>query len=103
MRSLRHFFPKWFSLITRFRLHQHGATCTSPPWRAFYLAAIFETDKDRVEQRITEARKALVIRARDLFASAGDHLQEQNAIDETLQALQTLERACGVHIPKSGD
>ncbi len=103
MRSFRHFFPNWLFLLTKLRPRLPGVSCTSPPWRAFYLAALFETDKDRVEQRITEARKVLVIRARDLFASSGDHLQEQTAIDETLQALQTLERACGVHIPKSGD
>lgn len=48
-------------------------------------------------QRIDEAKKALVVRSRELFQTAGDHLQEENAIEDTLQSLHALER-CMVHL-----
>jgi erythromycin esterase-like protein len=61
-------------------------------WRALYVAALFEKDEDRMIERIDEAKKALVVRARELFVSEGDHLQEQAAIEDTLQFLHELER-----------
>ena len=48
-------------------------------------------------QRIDEAKTALVMRARELFQTAGDHLEEQSAIEETLQSLRVLEQ-CVVHL-----
>ncbi len=80
-------------------LDQHA----SQTWRDLYIAALFETDKNRMAQRIAEAKEALVLRARELFHDSGDHLQEESAIDDTLQALQVLEqyrsRLC---FPRSG-
>ncbi len=48
-------------------------------------------------ERIDEAKKALVVRARELFQTAGDHLQEESAIEDTLQSLRALEQ-CKVHL-----
>jgi hypothetical protein len=65
------------------------------------VAALFETDEERMVQRIDEAKKALVVRARELFQTAGDHLQEESAIEETLQSLRALER-CKMHLYPEG-
>lgn len=61
-------------------------------WRALYVAALFEKDEGRKIERIDQAKKALVARARELFQSGGDHRQEQAAIDDTLQFLHALEK-----------
>jgi hypothetical protein len=101
MRSLRHFFPSWSRLLLKTRvigdIDCHPDLCASPSWRALYVAALFETDEGRMAQRIDEAKKALVARARELFQTAGDHLQEESAIEDTLQSLHALER-CRVHL-----
>ena len=46
--------------------------------------------------RIAEAKSALVVRARELFQTPEDHLQEQSAIDDAFQALHALEQ-CAEH------
>ena len=109
MRSFRHFFPRWSYVLPKTRLimsvgHPSGGDAAhapdlhaSPAWRALYVAALFETDEERMMQRIAEAKKALVVRARELFQSAGDHVQEQSAIEDTLQSLHALEH-CRVHL-----
>jgi hypothetical protein len=55
------------------------------------MAALFETNEAHVAQRINEARRALGLRARQLFRVGGDHMQERSAIEATLQALHALE------------
>ena len=102
MRSFRHFFPSWSRvLLIKTRVigdtDRHSDLCASPDWRALYVAALFETDEGRMVQRIDEAKKALVVRARELFQTAGDHLQEESAIEDTLQSLHALEQ-CRVHL-----
>jgi hypothetical protein len=62
-------------------------------WRGLYVAALLEVDKGKVGYRITEAEQAIVSRARELFVTAGDHIQEQDAMDDALYALQAL-RSC---------
>jgi len=61
-------------------------------WRALYVAALFEKDEDRMMERIDEARRALVVRARELFLANGDHQQERSDIDDALQFLHVLEK-----------
>jgi hypothetical protein len=56
-----------------------------------YVAALFETDKSRVPDRIAEAKKAIVSRARYLFASGADTIEEDQALDDALYALQALQ------------
>ena len=101
MRSFRHFFPNWSRVLLKTRaigdIDCHPDLRASPSWRALYVAALFETDERRMAQRIDEAKKALVVRARELFQTAGDHLQEESAIEDTLQSLHALER-CMVHL-----
>ncbi len=101
MRSVRLFFPRWSQAVLETRVvadtRPDGGTYRTDPhasqaWRALYMAALFETDEALVGQRIAEAKKALVARARELFHTKGEHQQERSAIENTLQSLYALER-----------
>jgi hypothetical protein len=50
-------------------------------------------DANKVSDRIAEAETALVIRARELFDSAGDNVEEQQAVDDAMYALHALRSA----------
>ena len=46
-----------------------GTAASFPPvpkWHQLYKAALFETDRNKLPQRIAEAEKAIVARAREL-------------------------------------
>jgi len=73
---------------------------TSQAWRPLYVAALFETDEQRMVKRIADAKKALVTRARELFLANGDHVQETTAIDEAFQALRALEHCIHVGVSR---
>jgi hypothetical protein len=60
-------------------------------WRELYTAALFETDKNRIPARIADAEKAIVARARELFAAGGDSIEEDQALDDALYALRALQ------------
>ena len=60
-------------------------------WRELYTAALFETDKDRIPTRIADAEKAIVVRARQLFAAGSDTIEEDQALDDALYALRALQ------------
>jgi hypothetical protein len=62
-------------------------------WAQFYKAALFELDANKVSDRIAEAETALVIRARELFHSAGDNIEEGQAVDDAMFALHALRSA----------
>jgi hypothetical protein len=62
----------------------------SRAWRDLYRAALFEVDKTRLPDRIAQAEEALVVRARELFHIAGDNLEEEQALDDTMYALHAL-------------
>jgi hypothetical protein len=62
----------------------------SQSWRDLYIAALFETDRDRMPTRIANAEKAIVARARELFAEATDTVEEDQALDDALYALRAL-------------
>ena len=64
-------------------------------WKEKYMAALFEMDKDRLNQRITDAEMAVVQRTRELFqrdgdASSGTQLKERKALEAALYALRAL-------------
>lgn len=63
-------------------------------WRQLYVAAVMEADRSKLPTCIAEAEKAVVVRARELFHSAGDHIEEAQALDETMYALHALRKAC---------
>ncbi len=60
-------------------------------WRELYKAALFETDTSKLAGRIEEARKAIVARSRELFATSPDYDGESEAIENALYALRALE------------
>ena len=62
-------------------------------WRQFYKAALFELDANKVSDRIAEAETALVTRARELFHSAGDNIEEEQAVDDAMYAMHALRSA----------
>ncbi len=62
----------------------------SRAWRDLYKAALFEIDKTRLPERIAQAEEALVVRARELFHMAGDNIEEEEALDDTMYALHAL-------------
>jgi hypothetical protein len=64
---------------------------TARAWGELYVAALFETDKSRVPSRIAEAEKAIVARARELFFSGADTIEEDQALDDALYALKALQ------------
>jgi hypothetical protein len=64
-------------------------------WRELYAAALFETDRDRIPARIADAEKAIVARARELFACGSDTIEEDQALDDALYALRALQNCLG--------
>ena len=67
-------------------------TCASPSaedWRELYLAALLEGDRDKIPSLFAAAERAIVLRARELFA-AGDNIEEENGLDDALYALHAL-------------
>ncbi len=63
---------------------------TGKPWRELYLAALFETDAAELPDRIADAERALALRARQLFQTTGDHIEEEYAMDDAMYALHAL-------------
>ncbi len=59
-------------------------------WRDLYKAALFEADRAKLPQRITEARTAVVMRGRELFNCADSHIEEAEDLEDALYALQAL-------------
>ena len=53
-------------------------------------AALFEVDNARLPERIAQAEKALALRARELFHIAGDNIEQEQALDDTMYALHAL-------------
>ncbi len=67
-----------------------SSSSMSQNWRALYTAALFETDDHRLAARIADAEKAIVARARELFAAGADTKEDQ-ALDDALYALRALQ------------
>jgi hypothetical protein len=59
-------------------------------WRALYKAALFEMDRAKLPERIAEAEKAVVIRARELFKANGDDCEEKEALENAMFALHAF-------------
>ncbi|HXY07673.1 MAG TPA: hypothetical protein VEI52_07455 [Terriglobales bacterium] len=65
-------------------------------WRELYQAALFETDRRRLGERITVAERALVMRGRELFFAENMDPAEQRAVEQALNALHALETCLGL-------
>jgi hypothetical protein len=76
--------------------------CKSPDsryWRELYKAALSEIGKGKLQERIAEAEKAVVLRARELFLAAGDNGEETEALDDVMYALHALRSRVEVPLP----
>ena len=62
----------------------------SKSWKELYRAALFETDKSKLSERIAQAEWALSLLARELFHTDKEFLQERQAVDAATHALQAL-------------
>jgi hypothetical protein len=73
------------------------AECPSPTrvaaWHRVYQAALFETDEREVPVRIAEAEQAIVQRAKELFDSAADSIEENEALEDALYGLRALQNS----------
>jgi hypothetical protein len=63
----------------------------SKNWRELYTTALFETDVNRAPERIAIAKQAIILRARELFSAGVDTIEEDQALDDALYALQALQ------------
>ncbi len=63
---------------------------TANCWRDLYVAALFEADDNKLAERIAEAEWALVLRARELFYTTGDHIEEESDLNDAMYALNAL-------------
>jgi len=72
-------------------MSQTASSPMSKSWRQLYTAALFETDNNRLAGRIADAEKAIVARARELFAAGADTIEEDQALDDALYALRALQ------------
>lgn len=59
------------------------------PWYGAYMAALFEADRNKVEERIRQAEQLIVYRERDLF-KALSNTDERRALNNALHALRAL-------------
>lgn len=64
-------------------------------WHVLYHAALFETDRNQVPQRIAEAERAILSRIRELFAAETDHIEEDVVLDDALYAMRALRNCVG--------
>ena len=68
---------------------------SQPHWHLLYHAALFETDRQKVPQRISEAERAILNRVKELFAVTDDHIEEDLVLEDALYGLRAL-RNCVV-------
>lgn len=59
-------------------------------WHSLYQAALFETDRTKIPERIDAAEKAILDRVKELFVAATDHVEEDQILDDALYALRAL-------------
>ena len=61
-------------------------------WKALYWAAILESDKHVIPERVSEAEAAVLARQRELFYGDGTP-EEQEALEDALYALRAFRSA----------
>lgn len=66
-------------------------------WKDLYVAALLESDVQRIPSLIANAERAIVDRARELFQTTGDHIEEEAALDDALYALRALSSCLAIH------
>ena len=66
--------------------------CNNPKtsWRKLYKAALFEADKTKIAERISDAERDIVARLRSLFHHKSNVSAERRALDAAVCALSVL-------------
>jgi hypothetical protein len=59
-------------------------------WEKLYRAAVLESDRDKLPQRIEAAEAAILERSRGLSISPGNHIKERRVITRALHMLRLL-------------
>lgn len=72
-----------------------GSSSSALSWHALYQAALFETDREMIPQRIAQAEQAILDRVKELFVVNTDHIEEDQVLEDALYALRAL-RNCVV-------
>jgi len=67
----------------------------SQPWYNEYMAALFETDRKLIGERIKRARHLILNRERELFGGQADPA-EQRSLNNALHALEALRMCLGL-------
>ena len=66
--------------------------CPNRNWRILYRAAILETNKSVLPQRVSEAELAVRARGREIFYDDGTS-EEKEALEDALYALRAFKTA----------
>ena len=74
-----------------------GQSSQTRSWTDLYVAALVEGDEQKIPSLIDNAERAIMSRARELFQAQGDHIQEQEGLDDALYALHALKSCLAVH------
>jgi len=61
-------------------------------WKILYRAAILETNKPAVPQRVSAAEEAVLARGREMFYGSSDP-EEKEALEDALYALRAFRTA----------
>lgn len=63
-------------------------------WKSLYRAAILETNKNVIQQKVSEAETAVLAGGRELFYTGGTR-EEQEALEDALHALRAFRSGVG--------
>jgi hypothetical protein len=61
-------------------------------WKTLYLSALLDVNESRLPDRIAKAEAAILQRESELRHIAGDHIEEQQCLDDAMYALGALRR-----------
>lgn len=59
-------------------------------WKELCQAALSELDANKLPERIAQAEKAIMTRARELVPDAGNNIEEEQALDDAMFSLHAL-------------
>jgi len=63
-----------------------------PDWQALYVAALFDTEPGKLCEHIAQAEAAILQRERELQTLSGDHIEEQQYLDDAMYTLGALRK-----------
>jgi hypothetical protein len=66
--------------------------CLRRNWKTLYRAAILETDRRFLPERVSDAEEAVKLRGREIFYADGTD-EEKEALDDALYALRAFRTA----------